>query len=368
MKIIHCADLHLDSRMTTNLDPDRAKERKIELLNTFGRMVSYAAEHDVRAILIAGDLFDTNAISARARNYVKDRIEANPDILFFYLKGNHDANDSFTETFESIPENLKLFSDTWTQYELEDGRIVIYGIELTKENAGSAFTTLLPAPEPVNIVMLHGQAGEYRSKNTAESIDLSALRNRNIDYLALGHVHEIQEQPLPPRGKMRYPGCLEGRGFDECGTHGFWLLDIDTNNSTITDEFIPAAYRTLYEIHVDCAGTKTSPEILERCRDAILKSGATERDLLKLVWDGAVDIDCEKSPEFVASQLRDEHYFLKIYDRTQTHVNYEDYALDASLKGEFVRAVKADETLSDEEKAEIIRCGIRALGGEEIAL
>lgn len=368
MKIIHCADLHLDSRMTVNLDPEKAKERRIELLNTFGKMVAYAAEHDVRAILIAGDLFDTNAISARARNYVKDRIENNPDILFFYLKGNHDANDTFLSTFEAIPENLKLFSDTWTQYELENGRIVIYGIELTKENADTVYTTLLPAPEPVNIVMMHGQAGEYRSKNAAESIDLSALRNRNIDYLALGHVHEIQEQPLPPRGKMRYPGCLEGRGFDECGTHGFWVLDVDSINSTITDEFVPIACRTLYEIHVDCEGAMTSPEIVSLCRDAIRASGAGERDLLKIVLDGATPIDCEKSPEFVASQLRDDFYFLKVYDRTHTFVRYDDYALDASLKGEFVRAVKADETLSEDEKAEIIRCGIRALGGEEIAL
>lgn len=28
MKIIHCADLHLDSKMTSNLSKEQAKERK----------------------------------------------------------------------------------------------------------------------------------------------------------------------------------------------------------------------------------------------------------------------------------------------------------------------------------------------------
>ena len=58
MKIIHCADLHLDSNMTSNLTSEKARERKRELLLTFHRMIQYAADNDVRAILISGDLFD----------------------------------------------------------------------------------------------------------------------------------------------------------------------------------------------------------------------------------------------------------------------------------------------------------------------
>ena len=53
MKIIHCADLHLDSRMNANLEKDKAKERKGEILHTFERMITYAAENGVSAILIA---------------------------------------------------------------------------------------------------------------------------------------------------------------------------------------------------------------------------------------------------------------------------------------------------------------------------
>ena len=87
MKIIHCADLHLDSKMTSNLSKEQAKERKMEILRTYSRMIEYAKNNDVKAIIIAGDLFDTRNVSATARNLVKDSITSNPDIDFYYLKG-----------------------------------------------------------------------------------------------------------------------------------------------------------------------------------------------------------------------------------------------------------------------------------------
>ena len=58
MKLIHCADLHLDSRMESGLPPEKARERRMELLHTFTKMVDMAAEDGVEAILLCGDLFD----------------------------------------------------------------------------------------------------------------------------------------------------------------------------------------------------------------------------------------------------------------------------------------------------------------------
>ena len=86
MKIIHCGDLHLDSKMTSNLSKEQARERKMEILRTFTRMVDYAKKNGVRAIMIAGDLFDTHNISATARNLVKDTIAQTPEIDFYYLR------------------------------------------------------------------------------------------------------------------------------------------------------------------------------------------------------------------------------------------------------------------------------------------
>ena len=49
-------------------------------------------------------------------------------------------------------------------------------------------------------------------------------------------------------------------------------------------------------------------------------------------------------------------------------INYEDYTKKASLKGEFVRLIHDDKDLSEEEKSEIIDCGLKLLAGEELEL
>ena len=115
MKIIHCADLHLDARMTANLPKEKAAERKNELLATFNRLIDYAVEEDVDALIIAGDLFDTKRISAAAKNTVYQAIANHPGLAFYYLRGNHDA-DAFLSGLVEIPSNLHLFEKNWTTY------------------------------------------------------------------------------------------------------------------------------------------------------------------------------------------------------------------------------------------------------------
>ena len=43
-------------------------------------------------------------------------------------------------------------------------------------------------------------------------------------FQALGHLHAYQSEQLGSDGGVYcYPGCLEGRGFDECGEKGVYL-------------------------------------------------------------------------------------------------------------------------------------------------
>ena len=74
---------------------------------------------------------------------------------------------------------------------------------------------------------MHGQESDTDAKDKAEIINLKQLKNKNIDYLALGHIHTYKQSKLDNRGTYCYSGCLEGRGFDECGEKGFVLLNIE---------------------------------------------------------------------------------------------------------------------------------------------
>lgn len=362
MKIIHCADLHLDSKMTANLSKEQARERKKELLRTFVRMVEYAARHEVRAILIAGDLFDTRNVSALARNTVKDMICSHPQIDFLYLRGNHDS-DNFLSKLEEIPQNLLLFGHEWTTYLY--GNVAVTGLELDSENHSVCYNSLVLAADAFNIVTLHGQLEDYGSQGQAESISLSRLKNKNIDYLALGHVHSTVTEKLDARGVYCYPGCLEGRGFDECGEKGFVLIDIDDSKRSAKYQFIPIAARTLYTIEVDVSGIATTREAAERIEKEIAKAAYSSGSMVRFVLTGEVGVDAEFNCEYLQELFAEYFYYERVCDRTKLLVTYDDYAQDVSLKGEFIRMVLASD-LSEEQQTEVIRCGILALSGEEI--
>ncbi len=365
MKFIHCADLHLDSKMNSNLEKEKAKERKSEILHTFERMVEYAVSNDVQAILIAGDMFDTKSISATTRNTVLHSIETHSDIHFYYLRGNHDQ-DNFLSGLESIPANLRMFDSAWRTYEEADGEITVSGMELSAENSGSAYVSLVLDANKFNIVMLHGQESEGISRDKAEVIHLKALRNKGIDYLALGHVHAYKKEQLDPRATYCYPGCLEGRGFDECGEHGFVVLEIDPATKKYTHEFVPFAYRRLYTVEVDVTDCCTTSQMVERTENALEATGCEATSMVKIVLNGMLDVECEKDPAYILTRFQDSYYYVKIYDETTLKVNEEDYMLDVSLKGEFVRQVMADDSLNDEDKKVIIRYGLQVIAGEEV--
>ena len=360
MKIIHCSDLHLDSKMETNLDREKARERKNEILITFERMIEFAKENDVNIIIIAGDLFDKKTVSVKAKKIVKNVILSNPQIDFIYLKGNHDEA-GFIEEDEEIPTNLKAFNkDRWTTYEYDN--ITISGIEFGKTKNYEIYNSLFLEKNKTNIVVMHGQEAETDIKDKTEIINLKQLKNKNIDYLALGHIHTHKLEKLDNRGIYCYSGCLEGRGFDEYGEKGFVLLNID--DGKITTEFIPFAYRNLYEVHVDLTGATENSEIEDKIKEKI--AGISQTSLVKIVLEGEVEIGEERDIDYLVKKFEPNFYFLKIEDKPKIKIDYMKYKNDISLKGEFIRLVLEQKDLSEEEKSRVIYTGIKALSNEEI--
>lgn len=368
MKILHCADLHLDSRMNSNLNPELRKKRKAEILNTYQRMIEYAVREHIEVILIAGDLFDTNSVSRTAMSVVINSIVRNPSIQFYYLKGNHDVN-SFLASMEENPGNLHLFTDSFKSYVLNPetrGNIILTGVELNAENSSLIYPSLSLDSRAFNIVTLHGQNAAYQAKDKTEVISLSDLKNKGIDYLALGHVHSYIKEALDDRGTYCYPGCLEGRGFDECGEHGFVVLDVDEETGHYRHSFVPFASRSLYTAQVDVSGCRNSDEMIACVENVLQKAGYSGDSLLKIELVGDVDVSCEKNLAYIQDRFASRFFFVKVKDSTKWKTDYKQYLLSESLKGEFVRVVMEDHNLSEDEKNEIIRCGLQALAGEEL--
>lgn len=359
MKILHCGDVHLDSALSANLETEKKKQRKGELLATFVQMAEYAADREARVMLIAGDLFDSAHVTKRTRNTVMETIARYPAMDFLYLKGNHDT-ETFLDTWEERPDNLKMFGTEWTYYRYDN--VVIAGAEFTEDNGAALYDSLVLNREDCNIVMLHGQTEKYRSKEKAELVSLGALKNKNIDYLALGHIHSYRCEPLDARGVYCYCGCPEGRGFDECGEKGFvWL---ETEENKITHKFVSCACRTVHEVPVDITGAESTPAVETRVREALEEIPA--EDLVKVSLTGKVSLAAERDLSYLTGRFANRFFAFKMNDRqVGLEVHPEDYENDISLRGEFIRLVMQG-SYTEEEKRMLLELGIRALEGEEV--
>ncbi|MBR3367330.1 MAG: DNA repair exonuclease [Lachnospiraceae bacterium] len=366
MKIFHCADLHLDAGADTRLGAARGQVRRDELLLTFQRLLHTADEEGADALLLCGDLFDRDHVSRTAAAVVRDAILSHPALKVYYLRGNHDRTSALAET--ELP-NLFLFDGGWTSYTLASSPVpvILTGAEITPPPPGgtpSLWASLRLRPDAVNIVMLHGQILPGNTADGPEEIPLGALRGRNIDLLALGHIHKPQREALDARGTCIYAGCLEGRGFDECGPRGYWVHEISPETGgKLRSTFRPFASRTLYDLRVSADGCASSHAIAQRIRTALSEGDISTDDLVRIRLTGALPADGEKSTAYLQHQFEGLFFYLEILDETTLTVDFEDYLYDASFTGAFVRAVQARTDLQPQEKAAVIRLGLEALRG-----
>ncbi|MBQ8415864.1 MAG: DNA repair exonuclease, partial [Clostridia bacterium] len=189
------------------------------------------------------------------------------------------------------------------------------------------------------------------------------LKGKNIDYVALGHIHEYRIAKIDSRCTAVYSGCLEGRGFDECGKKGYVLME--TVNNRITHRFVPFATRELHTVICDVTDSSSLWDLEQRLLHSV--ENIPQRDLVKVLLRGAVCDGMNIDLAHLRGLLEERFYFAKLRNESKLLIRPEEYQNDISLKGEFVRRVMASE-LSEQEKDRVIACGLSILAGEEVRL
>lgn len=333
MKFIHCADIHLDSNLETNFDKAVAATRRNELLMTFVDMVKFAIKAEIKGIIIAGDLFDSEYVSVRTREVIINCIEKNPQIDFLYLRGNHDEA-SFLNSQNGFA-NLKLLGEDDEGFRYDN--VFISGS--LKHNFNE---------NDFNIVVLHGELKSFGN-----------LAGRNADYYAMGHIHRHMVGRIDSRSEYCYSGCLEARGFDECTKTGFVILDINSN--TVKKEFVRFGRRNAHCISVTAPKAAGTVELVELIEKALVD--ISQKDMVKVVLEGDTITEFNADFSYIEQHFKEKYFAFRIEDQTSLQVDLESIKSETSLKGAFVRMVL--QSSEDEElKKEIVRCGLEVMAGE----
>ena len=350
MKILHTADLHLGAPLRTHLPPKEAKLRRDELLSVFHRILELAKRENCAAVLIAGDLFDSANAATMLASTVLGAIGECREIDFYYVAGNHEKEDWLSR---KLPENLHVFGKYFSCYEKEN--VTFFGKSFPKP---TDFDNIYLQKDRINILLLHGEWGEGEARSA--EIPIGLLKNKGIDYCALGHYHSYGAKPIDARGIAAYSGCPEGRGFDELGEKGAIL--IETSGGRVAHRFIPTASRIFHRAVADISAAKSLLEVFSACEAAV--SLAKGRDFVRLVLTGKRAHIPPPDTEAIRRHFGDRFYYLEIEDGSVAAPNFGTIAKENSLRGEFVRTVLCAEGLCEEEKMRILDLGLAALSAD----
>ncbi len=345
MKIIHTADIHLDSPLSGVAD---GKTRRLDLLRALSKMSTYANNVGVSAIIVAGDLFDEQTATTQTIESVAQIIGASK-AQWFVLQGNHGSSKPY-DALKKLCPKVCLFANTWTRYDV--GNVTIVGRELGV-NDQAEWQNLTCDASRYNILVLHGDVDD----DTYGLIDKKKIATLPIKYVALGHRHAFAEHKF---GRVRgcYSGVLEARGFDETANSGFVLIDTDTDKIA----FVPQSIRRIVTKQIDVSAVSTNVQ------------------LEQLIFDSVKDVDSDNylNVEFVGSlqagvnvklmvdeTLERRYFALRVCDKTTPSCDLNQLKDEVSLRGEFVRLALQ---LTDEtERNEVLKLGLLALEGGDVS-
>ncbi len=363
VKILHCADLHIGANESFLCE--KAAARRIEALMTFERIVDLATENGVKLVLISGDLFDSLKIENIFVKRVIEKVESSKDITFVYCAGNHDPLNYNSPFFDAkLPENFKVLPTNDSVIEVFEG-VKVYGRSFAEVlDDGEERFSLEPQENCINIMCIHGEYGFGSAQNP---ISNDFVINSNMDYIALGHVHQRSEPKKVGNTYIAYCGCPEGLGFDELGEKGVYIGEIDKNRCDL--QFYKTSKRMHITENIDVSDLNGNMEISEKILSVLKDKYGEEfsENLYKIVLTGEVSEELKINTTELAKRIGEVTYFAKVKDKTSLKFNLDLIKNEMSLKGIFVSKMlekMENEPENKERLQSALKIGLKAFSGE----
>ncbi|MBR2906515.1 MAG: DNA repair exonuclease [Clostridia bacterium] len=374
IKILHTGDLHLGSPFS-GLSPRESRRCRERQEESFGKMIGYAKAEGISLFLIAGDLFDGDAVSTDTLDNVFDALASLPCPVVI-APGNHDPyRVGSPYTARVLPENVYVFdSEALTRFSFPTLGVDVFGYAFTSPAYRESPLASLPdnfcLGEGLSILLAHGDLDSPLSRYAP--IRSQDLARSGADYVALGHVHNAEDEILSVGATAyAYCGFPEGRSFDECGFGSFRVITLSSDASV--DSPIEGAERVRCSTHryesrrCDVTGCESDPDTAERIRAFLAENGFGSETTLRLTLDGEVSPRYTPDPSRIAGLLDGNAIPspLTLLDRTLPVLGSDYLESDLTLRGELYRILKPKMLSGSEEErldaALALRLGLAAL-------
>lgn len=367
VRIFHMADAHLDAPFSL-LPPWEADSARLSLKSAFAAAILAAKKRGAQLFFIAGDLFDGAYVTPDTKEFVCEKIASFPECKFFIAPGNHDPFDENSHYKRmNLPENAYVFGKK-ERFRIEELGVDVYGYGFSASTESESPVVGYPALDPsmINILVCHGDVSA--SASVYGQITKQEIAQSGFDYIALGHIHKPSGVLCEGGVYYAYPGCIEGRGFDESGEKGALFGTVAKGETALA--FLPLARRKYAELSVDLTGVEERVGAMELIRAALRPYGGDTRVRITLTG-------CPQNAFVIKSEGLDgggsSPALVEIIDKTSPALKLTDIEKENTLRGVFCRRMQARLAQYDEGSEEYavclkaLRLGLAALDGRDIA-
>ena len=361
LTILHGADFHLDAPFGA-MPPDKARQRREEQRQLLDKLADLAQEVRADLVLLSGDLLDSSQTYQETVEALS-RTLGQIQVPVFIAPGNHDCYGPRSVYAGTVwPDNVHIFSTVSVEsVELPQLGCTVHGAAFTTPQADRSPLMGFTAPRDgqIHLMALHG---DVDGKGRYGPIDPADIAASGLTYLALGHIHACSGLQKTGDTWWAYPGCPEGRGFDETGDKGVLYIEAEPGNCRA--EFVPLCRRRYQILEADVTG---GADPLEGAQAAL--SPAYQEDVCRLVFTGARGAE-PLDLEGLERKLAGRCWALSLRDRTRAGRDLWARMEEDSLTGLFLRsmAARCRKEPDNDMLQQAVRFGLAALeNGEDIA-
>jgi len=290
IKFVHTSDWQMG--MKAKHVSEKGSELREARLKAASNVLQAAQEERCDFIIIAGDLFEDNAVEQILVQRVIDLLSSKAHCPVYIIPGNHDAltpNSVYRRgLWERTGSNVHVLSSAEP---VEAGEAILYPCPLSEKSSRSDPTSWIPVEERnrIRIGIAHGSL-LIREDIPEDDFPIAhdAAVKCKLDYLALGHWHSVFKHPGPDGiARTVYSGTHETTKFGE--SQSGQALAVEIGGPEAEPQIHEISTGTLrwkqWKRHVVGAG-----DILDIMRE-LEQVENPESVLLEVVLEGTLDVE-----------------------------------------------------------------------------
>jgi DNA repair exonuclease SbcCD nuclease subunit len=283
----------------------RAGRRSLE------QTVNLALEHQVVALVVAGDLFDGPVKDAGAGLWAESQFKrlTRAGIRVVLIRGNHDALSNAHRVLRWSEGIHELNAEQPETIELDQAGLAIHGQSFGARVEAKDLAASYPHAKRgfFNIGVLHTSLSGSSAHDTYAPTSVSVLEGKGYDYWALGHVHARTLQSLSDQCYIGYSGNTQGRHIREPGPKGCQLVTVG-DGTLESVRFLETDSLQWYELRLNLRELELLGEIEDqvRVRAGQLLESVGDRSLaLRISLEGSTSLHAELTRSGNIARLTD---------------------------------------------------------------